>query len=313
MIGSIIFGLVLVVAGFFARKLHNQVEAPMKPIGLAVIILGLLIPIGRMAYGMFRVISPGQVGVQILFGEVKPVPLPEGLNIINPVVDVEQMSVQIQKHEAKYDSASKDMQVVHVEMTLNFAIVPAKAPEIYRSIGLKFADVIVYPAAQEVLKAETALHNASEILQLRPKIKEDVQTNLKKWLEKYGIALHEVSLANISFGPDYTAAIEKKQIEEQKAEQKKYELRQAETDAQIRAAKAKGEADAVIEGARGEAESLKLRGEAQAQYNQKVAESLTETLIASEYIKKWDGQLPQMMTGSGGTLLQIPIAPKRTQ
>ena len=177
-------------------------------------------------------------------------------------------------------------------------------------MGVGYSNVIVDPAAQEILKANSALHNAAEILQKRPAIKAEVQKELTQWLAKYGIEMKEVALANIRFDPSYERAIETKQIEEQKAEQKRYELIQAQRQAEIAAATAKGKGDAAREEAKGVAEALRIKGEAEAAYNAKVAASLTQTLIQQQYLARWDGKLPQFMMGAGAPpLIQIPLPP----
>src|SRR5262245_24226388 len=192
-------------------------------------------------------------------------------------------------------------------MVLNYRLVPDRAPEVFRTIGLGFSGVIIDPAAQEVLKAQSAVHNAAEILLKRPLIKADIQRDLTAWLAKYGIELKEAALANIRFDPAYEKAIEAKQIEEQKAEQKRYELIQAQRQAEIVAAEAKGKGDAAREEAKGVAEALRIKGEAEAAYNTKVAASLTPVLIQQQYLGRWDGRLPQYSLGSGAVpLIQIP-------
>ncbi len=218
------------------------------------------------------------MGVKVLFGQVDPTPLREGLNIVlNPLYDVVVMDGRVGKHSAKYDAASKDLQAVHVEMVLNYRLHPDRAPEVYKSIGLEYSAVIIDPAAQEVLKANTATHNAAEILLRRPAIKADIQRDLTVWLAKYGVELKEASLANIRFDQNYEKAIEAKQIEEQKAEQKRYELIQAQRQAEIIAAAAKGRGDAAREEAKGVAEATRIKGDAEATYNARVSASLTQT------------------------------------
>jgi regulator of protease activity HflC (stomatin/prohibitin superfamily) len=95
--------------------------------------------------------------------------------------------------------------------------------------------------------------------------------------------------------------METKQIEEQKAEQKRYELIQAQRQAEISAAQAKGQGDAARERAKGEADATRIRGEAEATYNLKVAASLTAALIQQRYLERWDGKLPQFSAGSSGS------------
>ena len=228
---------------------------------------------------------------------------------MNPLYEVEMMSIQIQKHEQSYTSASKDLQAVNVRMIMNFRLDASAAPKVRRTIGVtmqELVDKIINPAAQEILKANTALYNASEILQQRPQISKDVQDGVAKWLKKYGVFLDEASLADIGFSEEYSKAIEQKQLKEQLAEQKKHELKQAQLEAQIFAANAKGRADAAREAAKGRADALKIEGEAQADYNRRVAESLTSTLVQYKYLERWDGKLPHFMTGEkSGILFQI--------
>jgi regulator of protease activity HflC (stomatin/prohibitin superfamily) len=273
----------------------------------------LLVPVGGLMIvsSGVRMISAGHVGVALLFGKVQTVALHEGINLVNPLYDVIQMDTRVQRHQAKYDAASKDLQAVHVEMVLNYRLQPEKATEVYQRIGPNYASIIIDPAAQEILKANTALHVATEILQKRPLIKADVQRDLTGWLAKYGIELKEASLANIRFDPAYEKAIEAKQIEEQKAEQKRYELIQAQRQAEIVAAQAKGQGDAAREKAKGDSEAIRIRGAAESEYNQKVAASLTPTLIQQRYLEKWDGKLPQFSAGGSthGMLFNLPMSP----
>jgi len=308
--GKLVLAMILFLIGLGAFKVLNRmadsaaqrtrIEGLGRTLGIVArlaLAAGIIIPVLIVLFSTLVVVPAGHVGVVVLFGQVRPAQLDEGLNLVNPLVDVIKMSVQVHKHSGKYDAASSDLQAVHVEMVLNYRLLPEKAPEVYQKIGTNYASVIIDPAAQEVLKGNTATHVASEILLQRPKIKNEVQTALAAWLTKYGIEMKEVALANIRFDPAYERAIEAKQIEEQKAEQKRYELIQAQRQAEI-----------VVAQAKGEAEAIKVRGEGEATYNQKVAASLTSTLIQQRYLEKWDGKLPQYSVGGSGSgiLLQLP-------
>ena len=320
----LIFGTILVLVGVFGAMVLSRLllsarggreagaEGGLKALRIVTM---LLVPVGALMIvsSGVRMISAGHVGVALLFGKVQAVALHEGINLVNPLYDVVQMDTRVQRHQARYDAASKDLQAVHVEMVLNYRMLPEKATEVYQRIGPNFASIIIDPAAQEVLKANTALHVATEILQQRPKIKADIQRDLSTWLAKYGIEMKEASLANIRFDPAYEKAIEAKQIEEQKAEQKRYELIQAQRQAEIVAAQAKGQGDAAREKAKGDSEAIRIRGSAESEYNQKVAASLTPTLIQQRYLEKWDGKLPQFSAGGSGSapglLFNFPMPP----
>jgi regulator of protease activity HflC (stomatin/prohibitin superfamily) len=313
--GKLIFAVVVFVLGV---AIYNVLRRPgFLPPALAAIVPRLLlavsigIPALIVIFSVFRIIPAGHVGVKVLFGQVEPQPLREGLNVVlNPLYDVVDMDVRVVKHTARYDAASKDLQAVHVEMVLNYRVMPDRAPEVYRNIGPNFSSVIIDPAAQEVLKANTATHNAEEILLQRPQLKSDVQRDLTTWLAKYGIDMKEAALANIRFDPAYEKAVEAKQIEQQKAEQKRYELIQAQRQAEIVAATAKGTGDAALAEARGVADALRLKGEAEATYNARVSASLSPVLIQQQYLARWDGRLPQYSFGGNAVpFVQVPGAP----
>ena len=319
--GKLIFATVLIVGGLFVGRLLVSTAAqvrdatrsrlPLVAIGRAVQGLGVLFGLVIVVLSSFVVVDSGHIGVVTVFGNVEKDPLYNGLHFVLPYKDVVQMDTRVQKHEARYDAASVDIQAVHAVMALNYRLIGDRAPEVYRTVGLRYEQSIIDPAAAEVLKANTAVHAANDILQQRPKIKADVQDGLTKWLLKYGIQVTEVSIKDIRFDKDFEQAVERKQIAQQVAEQKRYEVDQAKREAESKVARVRGEGAALQARAEGEAAALRLRAAAEAEYNSKVTQSLTPTLIQQQYLAKWDGKLPQFVTGSGGNLLmQIP-APGR--
>ena len=179
----LIFGIILVLAGTAGSMVLSRllVRAPRElgaegGVKALRLVAMLLVPIGALMIisSTVRMISAGHVGVALLFGKVQPVALHEGINLVNPLYDVVQMDTRVQKHQARYDAASRDLQAVHIDMVLNYRLQPDQATEVYQRIGPNFSSIIIDPAAQEAMKANAALHIASEILHQRPKIKADV-------------------------------------------------------------------------------------------------------------------------------------------
>jgi regulator of protease activity HflC (stomatin/prohibitin superfamily) len=309
---KLIFALAIALAGFLLQKLlvkmaaSDSIRRPelVKSLNLASQIAffgGLLIAAVIFITSIFVVIPAGQVGVKVLFGNVESRPLTEGLNIVwNPLYDVIKMDTRVVKFQDKYDAASKDQQIVHVTMALNFRLLADRAPEVYRTIGLNYVNVIVSAAAPEVLKANTAKHNVAEILHQRQLIKVDVQKGLTEWLSRYGLALQEVSLSDIRFDKKYEEAVENAQIAERNSVA-------ADWNAKAKIATLRGDGEAEMEKAKGEAAATRLRGDAEEYYNNKVSSSLRPVVIQQQYLAKWDGKLPQFVTGGGqGPLLMMP-------
>lgn len=331
--GKLILAAMIFVVGVVAWRVLRRMAGPQRDqlsgwIPKVVLAGGLVLPALIVAFSTFVIISTGHVGVVTQFSKVEPEPLYEGFNLVAPWKVVNQMSIQIRKKEGKFDAGSKDLQAVHVVMGINYRLQAKMAPEIFRTVGYDFESVIISLAELEVLKAHTATYQASDILHQRAKLKSEVQADLAVWLAKYGVELREVSLADVSFDLGYMKAIEAKQVEEQRAAQKFYEVQQMVREAEKVAATAKGTADKAREEAKGdadatraraqaEADALRLKSQAQAEYNAKVAASLTPALIEQQRISAWQAggsQVPQIVTGSGGPgfLMQIP-APSAKQ
>jgi regulator of protease activity HflC (stomatin/prohibitin superfamily) len=89
----------------------------------------------------------------------------------------------------------------------------------------------------------------------------------------------------------------------QLALQTQNEIAQSQAQALKDRAKAEGQAQAQIAVAKGEAESRRLQAEAEANANERIARSLTPALVEYKRIEKWNGQQPQIVTGTGGGLL----------
>lgn len=287
-----------------------------------IILAAIVVVVGIIGCAAFESVPAGHVGVVSTFGAVDEAKtLPEGIAFVNPFADVIDVDCRIGAFSDTYTGASKDMQDVRVEVTLNARLDSKGAAKVYRNIGTKALPTgtaqngvpisttewfmkIVRPASQEVLKAEIAKHSASDILANRSRIKDSVQKGIIEWCAKYDVLISEVSLADIDFDPAYNKAIQEKQVQEQKALQKTYELQGTQKQAEIAKAEAEGKANAAIEAARGEAQAILTRADAEAKANALIANSLAgpqgAMLLQIRQLEKWNGILPQVMAGGNG-------------
>lgn len=254
--------------------------------GLAVLfLLTLLRP--------FVIVNAGERGVVMSFGKVQAGVLDEGIHPIIPLItSIKTLNVRVQKSSFSSDAASKDLQKVTTELAVNWHIDPLRANKVYQQVGDEEQVVtgIMTPAVSEVLKAATARKTAEEIITKRNDLKAEIDQNLKNRLADYGIVVDDVSLVNFSFSPEFSKAIESKQIAEQEAKQ-----------AEFIALKASKEAIAEVNRAKGQAEAQRLQ-----------RLTLTPELLQQQAINKWNGQFPTVM-GGNGTLPLININPENFQ
>lgn len=258
-------------------------------IGLATVI-GLL-----LALGSYDTVQPGERGVMITMGKTGEEVLGEGFHLKFPLIStIKTMSIRIKKSQDNTEAATKDMQKVQAIIAVNWTINPNEVGKMMREVGTEesIEQNVIAPAVAEVLKAATAKMTAEEILSKRDALKASIDESLVGRLGAYGLIVKDISLVDFDFTKEFNHAVEQKQIAEQQAKQASYIAEKATQDAIAAVNTAKGQAESVLVNARAQAEGQKL-----------LKMTLTKDVLALEYLKKWDGVLPQVMSGSGGGIM----------
>ncbi|HEY9671146.1 MAG TPA: prohibitin family protein [Waterburya sp.] len=253
---------------------------------------GIVLLFLAILFKPFAIVNAGERGVMMRLGKVQDTVLDEGVHPILPIItSVKRLSVRVQKNDFQSDAASKDLQKVTTDLAINWHVDPRRANRVYQQVGdeTQIVNGIITPAVSEVLKAATAKKTAEEIITKRTELKDEIDKNLKTRLQAYGLLVDDVSLVNFSFSPEFSKAIESKQIAEQEAKQ-----------AEFVALKATKDAEAEVNRAKGQAEAQKL-----------LRQTLTPELLQKQAIERWDGQFPTVM-GGNGALPFINISPPST-
>ncbi len=197
--------------------------------------------------------------------------------------------------------------------------------------------------ATEKAKTLLTSYSAMQIIETRSTISPSVEQSIKDAVtDEYCVDIVAVVLTNIDFSDAFEKTVEDKMIAEQeklKAEYEKEtaivnaqkELEVAKLAAQAKIEQAKAEAQAEIEAANAEAEAIRLKsievaralgfhiaettvtdedGIESIRYEidfegktEKEVELITEYLKYADYLAKWDGKLPSVMTGEGATVM----------
>src|SRR5262245_19425139 len=108
-------------------------------------IIGLILFVLIIIGGPIKVVPAGHVGVKDLFGSVSPNILQPGVNIVIPFTRVVKMSTQIQEVKETAEVPSKEGLIMELEGSLLFRLDPAKAAEVYRTVGRNYQEIIVHP------------------------------------------------------------------------------------------------------------------------------------------------------------------------
>jgi len=268
------------------RRQAPQVTISPKALKIGLPILVVILVIAMLVSQTVVIVDSGNRGVILTWGNVNTdIVLDEGLHFVVPIQQrVVQISVQILKEEAKTTAASKDLQDVTTEVTLNYHINPDRANTVYQELRQASTERIVRPAIQEAVKASTAQFTAEDLIVKRAVVKDTIEEVLSNTLMIYGIEVDRVSITEFKFSPKFTAAIEAKQEAEQLALKAENDLIRIRVEAEQRVTQAKAEADAILLEATAQAEALKL---------QRI--EVTELLNQYKAIEKWDGRLPMFL------------------
>ena len=266
------------------------------------VLIGILalIVIGVISASAVQIVDAGNRGVLLHWNAVDVVspPLDEGLHFVVPFQDsVVNMEVRTLKFVKETSSASKDLQTVSTEVTVNYRASPESVNLLFKEVGLDYQNRIIAPAVEEVVKQVTANYNAEELITKRPLVKSDIENAIAQRLNNFNIITEVTSITDFQFSPLFAKAIESKVEAEQKALKAENDLRRIEVEARQNEQQARGDAAANIARADGEAAAIKIINDALAQ-NPNYLEWLKT--------KAWDGKLP-LVVGEGGTpFIQIP-------
>jgi regulator of protease activity HflC (stomatin/prohibitin superfamily) len=199
------------------------------------------------------------------------------------------IDVRTKKLEMVVEAASKDLQIMDVTGVLNYHLNPNEVGRLYQRVGLDFENIIIAPAMHEAIKAATSGYRVEDVLVLRAELKERIQQNLSTRLAEMYITVDQFSLANVEFSSEFNQAIERKQIAEQAARQKEYELQSAQKDIEIAVARAEAEKESAIKAAEGAARARELHAEAEAAALALIGEQLRRNPSLIQY--EWASRL----------------------
>ncbi|NWF92069.1 MAG: prohibitin family protein [Syntrophaceae bacterium] len=262
-----------------------------RTIAIAFVIFILFI----LLWGTFVIVPAGHRGVVLWWGSVEKRIMGEGLNFKVPIAErVIKVDVRVQPHPFKeIDAASKEYQMVKLTGMMNFHIDPAYVNDLYQKVGLDFANKVIDPAFNDFVKEVVPIYPITEILPKREEIRKRAMTKLGDNLARYHIIVDDIYFANIRFSPEYERAVEAKQVAQQQVETQRQVLAQREIEAQQKVASAKGEAEAILVVAQGQAKA-----------NDALSRSISPILVQYKSIEKWNGILPQV---SGGAIPLIDL------
>mmetsp|Transcript_43945 Transcript_43945/g.138118 ORF Transcript_43945/g.138118 Transcript_43945/m.138118 type:complete len:210 (-) Transcript_43945:255-884(-) len=141
-------------------------------------------------------------------------------------------------------TGTKDLQMVNISLRVLSRPLEDELPEIYRQLGVDFNDRVLPSLGNEVLKAVVAQYNAEELLSKRAAISKQIRDTLTERAKNFNLILDDVAITHLTFGREFTKAIEHKQVAQQDAERQRFLVQKADQERQASIIRAEGEAEA---------------------------------------------------------------------
>jgi len=229
-------------------------------------------------------VDAGERGVLLTWGKASMDPVLPGLHIKIPGVQTAQIfDVRTMKYEADASAASRDLQTVRAKIAVNYHLDPQAVPQIYVELGPAYAERVIQPTVQEVIKASTAKFSAEQLITNRTQVKDIIQQALVDRLSPYNIMVESIAITDFEFSQSFNEAIEAKVMATQQKQKADLDLQRVEVEARMK-----------VEQAKAEAEALQLQ-------KMVVTPELVELRkieMQAKAIDRWDGHLPQVTGGA---------------
>lgn len=239
---------VAVVAFFAARQLSAGTDDPMRAAAVAasrkfLTVVGVVAFLASLTQ-LVRIIPAGHVGVVDLFGVVRQESLKSGMHLVNPLARVVPMAIQTQELKESMEVPSKEGLTMQLEVSALFHLDPEKAPEVYRTVGVSYQEILLEPQFRSVARGVTASYEAKALYTSeRDHLAGLLAEELRKLVEPRGITIENTPLRKVGLPAGLSASIEQKLSAEQESQRMEFVLTKERQEADRKRIEAQGVAD----------------------------------------------------------------------
>lgn len=175
---------------------------------------------------------------------VLPEPVGEGTHFKVPWLQMPNiMDIRTRPRTISSVTGTKDLQMVNISMRVLSKPTVSKLPDIFKSLGTDWDERVLPSIGNEIIKAVVAQYNAEQLLTQRDKVSRAVRESLTARAKEFNIVLDDVAITHLSFGTEFTKAVEAKQVAQQEAERARFVVMKADQERKAAVIRAEGESE----------------------------------------------------------------------
>ncbi len=266
---------------------NNSGNNGKKTYGFWVLIGVITIFVLVVLFNCFSVVNEGYIGVKYQFGKIVSSNLSAGLNFHIPFIEeIQEVDTREQIYSVQTNAYTSDTQTVdQLSLKMNYYYDGTKLSDIIRSIGVSNVETkLLVPNVAKIAKNEIGKVRAEDLVQTRSEVQDAIYESLKETLEPSGIIVTAFAIENLSFDSAFEQSIQAKVIAAQDALKMQNKTVEKEEEARQQVIAAQAEAD-----------SQKIKADAEAYAIEAVQEQLAKSPNYIDYLKinNWNGVLPQ--------------------
>lgn len=290
-----ILGVIFVIAGTVASLIipaqmeSDESSAKAKKCCNVFVVIGIIVMLISQS---FKIIPTGYTGVRSTFGQISEETVQNGFNwkipFVQKIETVNNKQQDIVFEDKIWSETANRTAVYYKNVTVTYQIDASKSAWVYANIS-NYKDSLISSGivASAIKSASKELSDvdATSRSKVEPLAMEYLQKALDEKYSKNVAVINKVVIGNADFEDSYNDAIAKKQKAQLESEEQEIINKK-------NIAKAEADAEAKIKSA-----------EAEAKANKMLEKSLTDGVIKSRYIEKWNGKMPSVVTSEDGNIM----------
>jgi prohibitin 1 len=175
---------------------------------------------------------------------VLPEPVGEGTHVRIPWVQMPYvMDIRTRPRSIASVTGTKDLQMVNITLRVLSKPDVDSLPTIFKNLGIDWDERVLPSIGNEIVKAAVAQYNAEQLLTQRDRVSRSIRDSLTKRAREFNILVDDVAITHLSFGTEFTKAVEAKQVAQQDAERARFVVMKADQERKAAVIRAEGESE----------------------------------------------------------------------